>query len=298
MHSLLGGTTYGGRYVAADARHGLPSRPEEAKIHFGPAGFVLMAPLPDERWIMFVNVDEPTTPHRTNGSWRAGEPARGPGCRHPRCPLGLLLPDAQAHRPPAGRRPAVPVGRCRSSVQPVRRRGTEHGAAGRRRHRLETGLGPARCGTASAAEQLRDRARLCRRARAGGLGPGAWDRHGPGRGLCVGAATRAAAAGCGARPGHAAQPRHAGCLLRRQPAGGGVRAWRYGLGQPPARAFRSGAGWRAPAITSWSSATPTWTSCAPAGPGWSRCWTGLQRASTPPGRACRRAVPCWSGRTA
>ena len=33
MHSLLSGTTYGGRYVAADARHGLPSRPDEAKIH-------------------------------------------------------------------------------------------------------------------------------------------------------------------------------------------------------------------------------------------------------------------------
>ena len=74
----------------------------------------------------------------------------------------------------------------------------------------------------------------------------------------------------------------------------GGTAW----GQPPGRVFRSEADWRAPAITSWSSATPTWTSCAPAGPVWSRCWTGLQRASTPPGRACRRAVPCWSGRTA
>lgn len=60
MHSSLDGATYGGQFVAADARTGLPSPPEEAKIYFGEAGFVLMAPLPDERWIMFVNVDEAT----------------------------------------------------------------------------------------------------------------------------------------------------------------------------------------------------------------------------------------------
>lgn len=58
MHSHLDGATYGGSFVAADARHNLPSKPEEAMIHFGPTGFVLMAPLPAEHWIMFVNVDE------------------------------------------------------------------------------------------------------------------------------------------------------------------------------------------------------------------------------------------------
>jgi 2-polyprenyl-6-methoxyphenol hydroxylase-like FAD-dependent oxidoreductase len=60
MHSLLDGATYGGRFIAADARSSLPSRPEEAMIHFGPVGFVLMAPLPDERWILFVNADGST----------------------------------------------------------------------------------------------------------------------------------------------------------------------------------------------------------------------------------------------
>ncbi|MFL5335686.1 MAG: FAD-dependent monooxygenase [Geminicoccaceae bacterium] len=60
MHSVLDGATYGGQFVVADARAKLPSKPEEAKIHFGPVGLVLMAPLPDERWIMFVNVDGST----------------------------------------------------------------------------------------------------------------------------------------------------------------------------------------------------------------------------------------------
>lgn len=60
MHSHLDGSTYGGEFVVADARHALPTRPEEAMIHFGATGFVLMAPLPDERWIMFVNVAEGT----------------------------------------------------------------------------------------------------------------------------------------------------------------------------------------------------------------------------------------------
>jgi 2-polyprenyl-6-methoxyphenol hydroxylase-like FAD-dependent oxidoreductase len=60
MYSTLEGATYGGHFVVADARARLPSRPEEAKIHLGPTGFVLMAPLPDDRWIMFVNVDEAT----------------------------------------------------------------------------------------------------------------------------------------------------------------------------------------------------------------------------------------------
>lgn len=58
MHGALDGSTYGGRFIVADARARLPCRPEEAKVHFGPAGFVLMAPLPDERWIMFVDGDE------------------------------------------------------------------------------------------------------------------------------------------------------------------------------------------------------------------------------------------------
>jgi 2-polyprenyl-6-methoxyphenol hydroxylase-like FAD-dependent oxidoreductase len=68
MHSHLDGATYGGQFVAADARHSLPSTPDEARIFFGPRGFVLMAPLPDEHWIMFVNAEEGiTTPPDEHG---------------------------------------------------------------------------------------------------------------------------------------------------------------------------------------------------------------------------------------
>ena len=82
MHSHLDGATYGGLFVAADARHGLPNRPEEAKIYLGPAGFVLMAPLPDERWIMFVNVAEGTTAAPNEGELALPVNERGAADRH------------------------------------------------------------------------------------------------------------------------------------------------------------------------------------------------------------------------
>jgi 2-polyprenyl-6-methoxyphenol hydroxylase-like FAD-dependent oxidoreductase len=58
MQELLAGETYRGRYIVADVCLGLPRPPEEAKLCVGPTGFVLLAPLPDERWILFVAVDE------------------------------------------------------------------------------------------------------------------------------------------------------------------------------------------------------------------------------------------------
>ncbi len=63
-HSLnehLVGETYGGRYVVADARLGLAIPPETARIVVGAAGFVLFAPLPDSRWLIFVSRDSVDT---------------------------------------------------------------------------------------------------------------------------------------------------------------------------------------------------------------------------------------------
>lgn len=58
MHGSLDGTTYHGRYVAADIRVDLQHDPEESLIFVSGDGFALLAPLPEDRWITFVNIDE------------------------------------------------------------------------------------------------------------------------------------------------------------------------------------------------------------------------------------------------
>ena len=57
MHDSLSGDTYAGRYIAADICIGLPHDPEEAMIFAGHEGFVLLAPLPENHWITFVDLD-------------------------------------------------------------------------------------------------------------------------------------------------------------------------------------------------------------------------------------------------
>jgi len=58
MHEHLAGETYDGRYYVADARIGLACPSECARLIVGPTGFVLLSPLPDDRWLIFVNRDE------------------------------------------------------------------------------------------------------------------------------------------------------------------------------------------------------------------------------------------------
>jgi 2-polyprenyl-6-methoxyphenol hydroxylase-like FAD-dependent oxidoreductase len=58
MHEALGGDTYPGRYVVADVRADLPHEPEESLIFVSDDGFTLLAPLPEDRWITFVNLEE------------------------------------------------------------------------------------------------------------------------------------------------------------------------------------------------------------------------------------------------
>jgi 2-polyprenyl-6-methoxyphenol hydroxylase-like FAD-dependent oxidoreductase len=57
MNQHLVGETYGGRYVVADVKVALAIPPETARIVVGPGGFVLFAPLPDSRWLIFVSRD-------------------------------------------------------------------------------------------------------------------------------------------------------------------------------------------------------------------------------------------------
>ena len=57
MNEHLVGETYGGRYVVADVKLGLAIPTETARIVVGAAGFVLFAPLPDSRWLIFVSRD-------------------------------------------------------------------------------------------------------------------------------------------------------------------------------------------------------------------------------------------------
>jgi len=61
MHEHLTGETYYGQYLVADAKVHLPCPPECGRLIVGPSGFVLLSPLPDERWLIFVNRDEAET---------------------------------------------------------------------------------------------------------------------------------------------------------------------------------------------------------------------------------------------
>src|SRR6202040_3895139 len=55
------GETYAGRYFVADVKVRLPCPPECGRLIVGPTGFVLLSPLPDERWLIFVDRDEADT---------------------------------------------------------------------------------------------------------------------------------------------------------------------------------------------------------------------------------------------
>ena len=61
MQGRLEGETYGGQFIAADVRAGLAGEPEESRLFLGPDGLLMLAPLPDERFIMFVSVDAAVT---------------------------------------------------------------------------------------------------------------------------------------------------------------------------------------------------------------------------------------------
>jgi 2-polyprenyl-6-methoxyphenol hydroxylase-like FAD-dependent oxidoreductase len=58
MQEHLDGETYDGRFIVADAKVHPRCPPECGRIIVGPTGFVLFSPLPDNRWLIFVNRDE------------------------------------------------------------------------------------------------------------------------------------------------------------------------------------------------------------------------------------------------
>jgi 2-polyprenyl-6-methoxyphenol hydroxylase-like FAD-dependent oxidoreductase len=61
MHEHLTGETYYGQYLVADAKVRLHCPSECGRLIVGPTGFVLLLPLPDDRWLIFVNRDEAET---------------------------------------------------------------------------------------------------------------------------------------------------------------------------------------------------------------------------------------------
>lgn len=58
MQEHLEGETYDGQYIVADIRLTSPIAPAEGTIILGAKGFLLFSPLPDNRWITFIEVDE------------------------------------------------------------------------------------------------------------------------------------------------------------------------------------------------------------------------------------------------
>lgn len=61
MQEHLTGDTYDGRYIVADIKLRLACPPECGRVIVGPDGFALLSPLPDDRWLIFVNRDETDT---------------------------------------------------------------------------------------------------------------------------------------------------------------------------------------------------------------------------------------------
>ncbi|MDQ8727243.1 FAD-dependent monooxygenase [Bradyrhizobium sp. LHD-71] len=61
MHEHLEGDTYDGRYIVADVKVRSPCPAECGRVIVGPEGFVLFSPLPEERWLIFVNRGEADT---------------------------------------------------------------------------------------------------------------------------------------------------------------------------------------------------------------------------------------------
>jgi 2-polyprenyl-6-methoxyphenol hydroxylase-like FAD-dependent oxidoreductase len=57
MRETLQGETYSGRFIVADLKARLPCPPECGQIFVAPAGFALFSPLPDDRWLIYVNRD-------------------------------------------------------------------------------------------------------------------------------------------------------------------------------------------------------------------------------------------------
>jgi len=58
MDEALDGTTYQGRFLVADIAMEGPIPRDEAGVICGPDGFLLLAPLPDGRWITFQDLEE------------------------------------------------------------------------------------------------------------------------------------------------------------------------------------------------------------------------------------------------
>jgi hypothetical protein len=59
MQEHLDGETYDGRFIVADVKTRLPCPPECGRVFVGPDGFVLLSPLPDDRWLIFVIATRP-----------------------------------------------------------------------------------------------------------------------------------------------------------------------------------------------------------------------------------------------
>jgi hypothetical protein len=82
MHEPLGGATYEGHFLVADIALRAPLPRGQTSIVVGPQGLLLLAPLPQERWISFLDLEE-TTDHVTAAEVISRVAARLGGRCHP-----------------------------------------------------------------------------------------------------------------------------------------------------------------------------------------------------------------------
>jgi 2-polyprenyl-6-methoxyphenol hydroxylase-like FAD-dependent oxidoreductase len=148
MHEHLTGETYYGQYLVADAKVRLSCPPECGRLVVGPTGFVLLSPLPDDPWLIFVNGDEgePQSKLPTAAELGALLNARtgaDVGLDDLRWVSQFKMQKRVVGAPE--RWAAFSIGRRRAYVQSARWGGTQRVPDGCSRHRLEACSCRARC---------------------------------------------------------------------------------------------------------------------------------------------------------
>ncbi len=174
MQEHLAGDTYDGQHIVADVKiRSCPVLPECGRVIVGPDGFVLISPLPDDRFLIFVNRDEADTrtERPTEDELRALLNARAGvdvGMHDLQWVSYFKMHKRATERLSDGRR--FLLGDAASSVEPARRGRHQRSIYGRGRYRLETCARRARGGETVAARQLRGRAGDSRSPCAGSVG--------------------------------------------------------------------------------------------------------------------------------